>query len=395
MDREEKALLSELDTDMVTTKGFRIRNVTLHLTYPRHLEPEVLKKFVERQTGRSIVLWSIVNETGEKTGHLHCHALLRFDRPVVTQNARMFDFETAHPNIKKVTNNTHFANIVKYHQKQGQPDTNVDLQALGAPRPAPSPQEIWACENVQTMLTELYSSVPGARAGVFIYGLRPEEMAKEPEVQWRPWQKKLLDELEETPDDRTIKWYWDPTGSSGKSFFTKHMGMYRGAFVTTRANAYNLATTLQNFIQGKKVVVVIFNFTRQCEEHKVYEAIEQCKDGMITSEKYNGKTMMFQSPHVVVMANYLPLFDKCTLDRWVVRYLQNGDVAWTIEETWLKSAASAWMARGLGWIPALQQVRLDLQNRYTPAALFAQPLVQPVQTTWPSIGSARAYGKQN
>jgi len=36
-----------------------------------------------------------------------------------------------------------------------------------------------------------------------------------------PWQSDLLETLFQEPDDRTIHWFYDPVGGSGKSFITK------------------------------------------------------------------------------------------------------------------------------------------------------------------------------
>jgi len=66
----------------------------------------------------------------------------------------------------------------------------------------------------------------------------------------------------------------------------KHVGMYKGAFVTTTGNIYNVATQLADAVkQGNAILTVIFNFTRDSEQHKVYQAIEQLKDGLVTSQE--------------------------------------------------------------------------------------------------------------
>lgn len=370
--------LDQLGADATSSGKFRLQNKTIHLTYPCHVNEEALKTFIEEKAKQKLAKWSIVNETGS-TGHEHSHALLRFNNMLTTQNVRFFDFNGAHPNIKKVTTQVHYARTVKYHLKQGKPFTNIapDETVDSDKKEAPSPEQIWKYENVQEMLTELYDKVPGARAGVFIHGLRPKATRAEPDVEWRPWQKQLLDELDEKPDDRTIKWYWDPNGNSGKSYLTKYAAEFKGAFVTTRANAYHLATMVQEFLEEgqKPIMTVFFNFTRQCEEHKVYQAIEQLKDGMITSEKYKGKTMIFPSPHVVVMANYLPMMEMCSLDRWNIRRLDGERVTWVVTEAWIKDGIEKYIATnpGINKVQALHALKLYLEGYVTPPALPSGP----------------------
>jgi len=101
--------------------------------------------------------------------------------------------------------------------------------------------------------------------------------------------------------------------------------MYKGAFVSTKANIYHTATSIDEFIKknSSTVLVIIFNFTRQQEAHNVYQALEELKDGMVTSEKYKGRTIYFNVPHLVVFANYLPEVKHLTIDRWDIRILHN------------------------------------------------------------------------
>lgn len=323
--------LDDLGIDSVDPKSFRLQNNKIHLTYPAHVVEKDLLEFIEKKCGKCKE-YSIVNETGG-TGHEHAHALFWFEKAVNTRSCRFFDYLDLHPNIKKVTTNVHYKRVVEYHWKQGEPHTNIVKK-----KEAPTVADIWKYPDVTEMLLQLYDKVPGARAGVFIHGLRPKDKDEAPEVQWKPWQEELLNEIDEIPDDRTIKWYWDPEGSQGKTYFTRYAADFKGAFVTTKANAYHLSTILQDFLEDKKntTMTVIFNFTRQTEEHKVYQAIEQLKDGLITSEKYKGKTMRFKSPHVIVFANYLPKFQMCSLDRWVVRYLKDGITEWEVAEDVLR-----------------------------------------------------------
>jgi len=50
--------------------------------------------------------------------------------------------------------------------------------------------------------------------------------------------------------------------------------------------------------------IVIFNFSRGLEERVNYNAIEAVKDGLIFSGKYESKTKIFNSPHVVIFCNF-------------------------------------------------------------------------------------------
>ena len=73
--------------------------------------------------------------------------------------------------------------------------------------------------------------------------------------------------------------------------------------------------------QGEKIC--IFDNTRSMESYVNYGILEGIKNGYLVSTKYAGCTKSFAKPHVVVMANFKPDYNKLSLDRWGVRVLNN------------------------------------------------------------------------
>ena len=302
--------------------NFRLQNSRIHLTYPDHFDPQILFNFLTSISKSDISNYSIVNETGS-TGHKHTHCLLKFSKLLQTKNPRFFDFQSSHPNIKIVSSDLHWNNCILYHKKQNSPFTNISLSSsFSSPSHQEHIQAVWNSKNVSDAVLNVCQSVKSVGGVIAAFNCKPIDYGPEPSRDWRPWQNDLYLELSSKPDDRSILWYWDPIGSAGKTFFAKHMGMYKGAFITTTGNVYHVATQLQDVMQnGDSILSVIFNFSRQSEAHKVYQAIEQLKDGVISSQKYHGKTLFFNSPHVVIFANYFPDVSQISLDRWKIRII--------------------------------------------------------------------------
>jgi len=143
----------------------------------------------------------------------------------------------------------------------------------------------------------------------------------------RDWQLELRNELVGTEaNDRTIVWIHDPVGGCGKSRFTKYMHIKYGALFITSGSAKDIA------FQWKGEKIVIFNLSRTKEGFVSYEALEGLKDGMISSPKYESCCKCFDSPHVVVMANFMPELDKLTKDRWDIRHLSKIEVEFSDDE---------------------------------------------------------------
>jgi hypothetical protein len=316
----------ELGSDAINKNGvFRLQNVKIHLTYPDHVDCQEMLDFIIFKTTQTPIGYSIVQEIGE-TGHNHTHVLLKFKTAITTTVSRFFDINGLHPNIKKVITAKHWNNCVVYHKKQGTPLTNItELDNENGKKSAKDEIErIWSCKSAGDAILHMCESVKEVGGVIAAFNCKPIEYGEEPIRNWKPWQLELYTEMDEEPDDRSIIWYADTKGNAGKTFFAKHMGMYKGTFVSTKANVYHVATQIQDVIkQGDSILSVIFNFTRQTEYHKVYQALESLKDGMVTSEKFHGKTMYFKSPHVVVFANYFPDLLQISTDRWKLRVLDN------------------------------------------------------------------------
>lgn len=133
---------------------------------------------------------------------------------------------------------------------------------------------------------------------------------------FRDWQQNLIEFIKDKPDDRTILWYSDPIGSAGKTQMAKYLAVHRKAIVLNNAKTSDIAYAIPDNPE-----IVIFDLSRSNEGHINYGAIEQVKNGLVFSAKYESKMKYFNSPHVVVFANTEPDYDQMSLDRWKIIHL--------------------------------------------------------------------------
>lgn len=127
-----------------------------------------------------------------------------------------------------------------------------------------------------------------------------------------PWQKRVLDLIETEPDDRQILWVFDPVGGRGKTMLGKYLVDFHGAFYTNGGKH----TDIVHAYQGERVV--IFDYVRESEAYVNYGVIEQLKNGIMFSPKYESGMKRFDTPHVVVFSNFYPATGKLSNDRLVV-----------------------------------------------------------------------------
>lgn len=133
----------------------------------------------------------------------------------------------------------------------------------------------------------------------------------------RAWQRNLEEELLQEPDDRTVIFYVDPTGGSGKSWFqrwyvTEHPGTAQVLSIGKRDDlAHAIEVTNRVFF---------FNIPRGGMEFFQYVICENLKDRMVFSPKYNSRLKCFrQRVHVVVFCNEAPDETKMSADRYDIR----------------------------------------------------------------------------
>lgn len=143
----------------------------------------------------------------------------------------------------------------------------------------------------------------------------PWDKNKKPlkEIKIYGWQKTLEKKLLEIPDERSIYWYWDNEGKKGKTTFCKYMIAEHGASYVSNARTSDIAFSLKDDPK-----IILFDFSRSLENRVNYGALEQCKNGLVFSAKYESKLKIFDTPHIVVFANFYPNLEKLSIDRWEI-----------------------------------------------------------------------------
>jgi len=152
------------------------------------------------------------------------------------------------------------------------------------------------------------------------FSISQEQIDVIQEDQLHEWQRELVTELGTVPDRRRIIWYTDTEGGTGKTELCRYIILrLKQVLFLTSASGKDL---IHQVIKAKKdPKIVLFNLSRQTEGAFSYASVESIKDGLVFSGKYEGGMRIFQRPHVVIFANWLPDYTKLSLDRWDVRHL--------------------------------------------------------------------------
>lgn len=132
----------------------------------------------------------------------------------------------------------------------------------------------------------------------------------------RPWQQQIVDLVNTEPDSRSVNWIVDETGGQGKTYLSKYLIAEHDAFYTTGGKGADIVHAYNN------QRVIIFDFSRDKDGFVSYAVIEQLKNGLVFSGKYNSafKVRPHQA-HVIVFSNFEPDQSKLSRDRWKITRL--------------------------------------------------------------------------
>lgn len=137
------------------------------------------------------------------------------------------------------------------------------------------------------------------------------------------WQTKMNAIIASKPHDRYIYWIYDPMGNKGKSKYAKYLCYNEKAHLLSWDDPVHL---FQARKKNKHINCVVFDLTRsmpaKIDLNGFYSAIEQIKNGLMFSPKYESEQVTTAVPHILIFSNSLPKHpDAISLDRWQIMRL--------------------------------------------------------------------------
>lgn len=136
------------------------------------------------------------------------------------------------------------------------------------------------------------------------------------------WQLEVKDIIEQTPCRRTIYWFWEPHGNMGKSTLCRWLCIKKNAQICA-GKAADMKYQISR--EKKHPKVIVFDVPRSNMEYISYTGIEEIKQGIFASQKYESGMHKQNWPHVFVFANEPPKLDKMSMDRWQVRRIDQAN----------------------------------------------------------------------
>lgn len=128
-----------------------------------------------------------------------------------------------------------------------------------------------------------------------------------------PWQKSIINTINDDPDDRSIWWIWSKEGMTGKTTFCKYLSHHHDA-IPLEGKKNDILYCAAEFESD----LYIWDLERSMEDYVSYGALEKIKNGYFMCAKYESKPVIRACPHVFVFANFKPDESKLSKDRWKI-----------------------------------------------------------------------------
>lgn len=179
-------------------------------------------------------------------------------------------------------------------------------------------------ETVHTKMRRIATTMPDVvvkyyRGLEYVARLLTPPVPVDPPPEWRQWQKDLIEELKQSPDNRHIIWYTDSQGGAGKSTLVT----WYSSVDSHKAQVLSGKVADMSYVYNEDTRVAFFDVTRTQAENMdhLYSFAESLKNGRIMSTKYESREKRFRPPHVVFFANSMPCPGKWSDDRAIIRSL--------------------------------------------------------------------------
>lgn len=152
----------------------------------------------------------------------------------------------------------------------------------------------------------------------------PKELKLLSPTLFKKYQKYIYDLIQNEPDNRSIYWFWEADGNTGKSTFSKYLCAKHNALLLSGKGAdmkYGVIKYQEK--RGFYPEVIIFDIPRTNMEYVSWSCLEDIKNGCFFSGKYESDMVIMNSPHIICFSNSEPDYDKLSMDRWKVAQLKD------------------------------------------------------------------------
>ncbi len=138
------------------------------------------------------------------------------------------------------------------------------------------------------------------------------------------WQKDIIKLLKGPVNDRTLYWYYEKVGCTGKTTLQKYIFLNFPHCLIVSGKAADMKHAVVKYIETNNMYpqIILANIPRSSLDYISYAGIEDVKDMFFHSGKYEGGQVCGPSPHFFLFANERPDTHAVSKDRWIIHQIR-------------------------------------------------------------------------
>lgn len=176
------------------------------------------------------------------------------------------------------------------------------------------------CRNISASIK--YCSKEDTKAGErWIRGIKlpKPKYIKEIKHMYK-YQKKIIKLISGEPDERTLNWFYENKGCSGKTTLQKYIYTHFENVLIVGGKASDMKHAVVSHIEkyDEFPKIILANIPRTSMNFISYAGIEEVKDMFFFSGKYEGGQVCGPCPHFIIFSNEEPDYEAVSSDRWNV-----------------------------------------------------------------------------
>ena len=153
-----------------------------------------------------------------------------------------------------------------------------------------------------------------------------KEYAEVKFVEWRPWQKDMIEYLH-NPTQRKVIWVVGARGNEGKTFFQDHIQARYGVEKVCKFHFGSRSEDMMNYLHeavSMKTDIFLFHTYKNDRVNELdYQMLESIKDGWTMSTEYGHDIHFKRSNVIIVFSNKYPDIQRLSEDKWIIFKINN------------------------------------------------------------------------
>lgn len=131
--------------------------------------------------------------------------------------------------------------------------------------------------------------------------------------------KNIIDEELLHTNTRQINWIYDPIGGIGKTDLAKYYITHTDTYLITGGKQADILYAYK----GEPLIIYDLARTYADNIEHIFTTIENLKNGVYLSTKYESEQRIYKVPTIVILANFLPDQSKLSQDRWNILHTEH------------------------------------------------------------------------